>query len=296
MLLCLGYTIEAGASVVSDPFLLWTFGRPAIEVGGTYKPLPYPTESVQLSDEALQLVDELAENTHDVREVQCVFLCWFSLTCNEQGWAHNRMQEGWTWGPRVDDRAKRHNCLVPYRFLTESEQDMERAGVQEAVKIIIGLGFSFKRTNHGSHSTPNGPRSAARRASHHRSQHVRRRRPRRLPSGAFLSPIAGPMGVGTQVRPTLAERGAFGSGQLGVQRAPALGVGVDVRSVGAAGRRRLTDPGRSAEIMAKLAVIERSLDVLSSSVANDLGVVTDRLEAIQTLTDTPLINTAIELP
>ena len=55
-----------------------------------------------------------------------------------QGWARKRLAEGWTWGPRVDDRAMRHNCLVPFDFLTEPEKDMERAGVTETVKIIIG--------------------------------------------------------------------------------------------------------------------------------------------------------------
>lgn len=37
----------------------------------------------------------------------------------KQVWANSRMKQGWTYGPKRDDEAKNHNCLVPYAYLTE---------------------------------------------------------------------------------------------------------------------------------------------------------------------------------
>ncbi len=59
-----------------------------------YEPDPIDTSKVQLSDEIIELTEQLAENAHEV-------------------WAQQRKNEGWTRGPRRDQDEKRdpsHRC------------------------------------------------------------------------------------------------------------------------------------------------------------------------------------------
>ena len=50
----------------------------------TYRPKPIDLSEIVLSDEIMELIEHLAENTHKV-------------------WAQARMNEGWTYGEKRDD-------------------------------------------------------------------------------------------------------------------------------------------------------------------------------------------------
>lgn len=159
MVTTLGYRIKRPPGRRINPYSLWSFGVKADRPGATYQPLAYPTSQVKLNAEALELIDKLGRNTHDVRRNACgpallahaavplvgILLCHCHTLLvsphHHQGWAEKRLSQGWTWGPRTDDTNLRHHCLVPFDFLTEGEKNMERAGVSEAVKIIVGLGY-----------------------------------------------------------------------------------------------------------------------------------------------------------
>ncbi len=58
-----------------------------------YDPQPIDTRHVEIPREIRDLIERLAENTHDV-------------------WARQRMSEGWSYGPRRDDGLKQNPCLV----------------------------------------------------------------------------------------------------------------------------------------------------------------------------------------
>ena len=88
----------------------------------TYQPRPIDTTKVKLSEPLLQLTEQLAENAHD-------------------NWAKRRLSEGWTWGPRRDDGAKKHPDLVPYDELSDSEKHYDRDTAMETLKAIIALGY-----------------------------------------------------------------------------------------------------------------------------------------------------------
>jgi ryanodine receptor 2 len=88
----------------------------------TYEPRPIPTADIALPASLLVLTERLAENTHEV-------------------WAKRRLADGWTYGPRRDDAAKSHPCLVPYAELPESEKDYDRATAMETLKAILSLGY-----------------------------------------------------------------------------------------------------------------------------------------------------------
>lgn len=87
-----------------------------------YEPKPVDVSSVELPARVLELTERLAEDVHDI-------------------WARQRLAEGWTYGPRRDDRLKQHPNLVPYAELTESEKQYDRATALGAIKTIIALGY-----------------------------------------------------------------------------------------------------------------------------------------------------------
>lgn len=91
-----------------------------------YIPSPTDTQSVELPEELLPLIEKMAKNVHEV-------------------WAQNRINEGWSYGPERDDAKKEHPCLVPYEELPESEKEYDRATSQETLKLILKSGFSISK-------------------------------------------------------------------------------------------------------------------------------------------------------
>lgn len=91
-----------------------------------YDPRPIDTSDIRLSDDLLELTEQLAENAHD-------------------NWAKQRINEGWTWGSQRDDEKKKHPDLVPYGELSESEKDYDRNTAMETVKAIIAAGYRIER-------------------------------------------------------------------------------------------------------------------------------------------------------
>ena len=93
-----------------------------------YYPRPLLVDHVQLDDQLLELVERLAEHTHDV-------------------WAVQRMRDGWTYGVQRSDDAKLHPCLVPYSQLPETEKEYDRNVVIGTIRAVLALGFVLSRTD-----------------------------------------------------------------------------------------------------------------------------------------------------
>jgi ryanodine receptor 2 len=90
----------------------------------TYTPKPLDTSAVILPASLQDLLEQLAENAHDV-------------------WAATRIAQGWSFGPSRDDAAKKHPCLVPYDQLPESEKEFDRKTAGETLKAILKLGYTI---------------------------------------------------------------------------------------------------------------------------------------------------------
>jgi ryanodine receptor 2 len=91
-----------------------------------YQPRPTDTAAVTLPADLAQLTERLAEHAHDV-------------------WARQRLADGWTYGPRRDDAARQHPCLVPYQELPESEKQYDRNAALETLKVILALGYRIAK-------------------------------------------------------------------------------------------------------------------------------------------------------
>lgn len=93
----------------------------------SYQPKPIDTSAVTMEVEIVELTELLAKNAHDV-------------------WARQRMAEGWRAGPKRDDAAKEHPCLVPYEELPESEKEYDRKAAMETLGAILALGYRIEKT------------------------------------------------------------------------------------------------------------------------------------------------------
>ena len=89
-----------------------------------YIPKPIDTDSVNIPEELEQLMEQIAENVHEV-------------------WSKGRMDEGWTYGPIKNELTKETPCLVPYSELPESEKEYDRQTALATIKLIIQLGYSI---------------------------------------------------------------------------------------------------------------------------------------------------------
>jgi len=91
-----------------------------------YVPKPIDTSDVKLDSEINELIEKLAENTHDV-------------------WAAQRIAQGWSYGEKRDDVRKETPCMVPYGELPEEEKEYDRKTATEAIKLIVKLGFEIRK-------------------------------------------------------------------------------------------------------------------------------------------------------
>lgn len=93
----------------------------------TYRPKPIDTSRINLPQPLLELTERLAENAHDV-------------------WAQRRLTQGWTYGSKRDDTAKKHPDLVPYADLPDSEKEYDRSAAMETLKAVIALGYRIQKS------------------------------------------------------------------------------------------------------------------------------------------------------
>ncbi|MFA9475463.1 MAG: RyR domain-containing protein [Filomicrobium sp.] len=91
-----------------------------------YTPRPIDTREVDIGSDLAELAEKLAENAHE-------------------NWARLRLQQGWSYGPRRDDEAKKHPNLVPYEALTEADKDLDRGTALETIKAVLVFGYEIKK-------------------------------------------------------------------------------------------------------------------------------------------------------
>lgn len=89
-----------------------------------YHPCPADIGEIVLPEALAGLTELLAENVHAT-------------------WAEGLMKDGWRYGPRKDERRKRHPNLVPYDQLPESEKDVNRNTVRTVLKLLLKMGFNL---------------------------------------------------------------------------------------------------------------------------------------------------------
>ncbi|XKL68210.1 hypothetical protein PGB90_003701 [Kerria lacca] len=89
-----------------------------------YKPAPLDLSSIILTPKLEELIDQLAENTHNL-------------------WAKERIQQGWTYGLNEDGDFLRSPHLVPYFKVDEAIKKANRDTASETVRTLLIYGYSL---------------------------------------------------------------------------------------------------------------------------------------------------------
>ena len=87
-----------------------------------YKPAPLDLSAIELSQKMEELVDLLAENTHNL-------------------WAKERIGQGWTYGLNEDTDCKRSPHLLPYMYVDEAIKIANRNTASETVRTLLVYGY-----------------------------------------------------------------------------------------------------------------------------------------------------------
>ncbi|XP_057661319.1 ryanodine receptor isoform X14 [Diorhabda carinulata] len=89
-----------------------------------YKPAPLDLSAITLTAKLEELVDQLAENTHNL-------------------WAKERIQNGWTYGLNEDPDMLRSPHLVPYAKVDEAIKKANRDTASETVRTLLVYGYNL---------------------------------------------------------------------------------------------------------------------------------------------------------
>ncbi|KAA3679890.1 ryanodine receptor 2 [Paragonimus westermani] len=93
-----------------------------------YKPQPLDLSQIVLSKRLESLVNQLAENTHNM-------------------WARDRISLGWTYGFREDHAQKRSPHLVPFNEVDPIIKHSNRETAIETVKTLLAYGYSLDQVS-----------------------------------------------------------------------------------------------------------------------------------------------------
>jgi len=89
-----------------------------------YQPNPIDTSDIILPEGIIEIVELLAENTHDV-------------------WASGKLREGYSIDSK--DGKKTHPSLVPYDELPETQKEYDRNTLLETMRLLIKLGYDIRK-------------------------------------------------------------------------------------------------------------------------------------------------------
>ncbi|CAH0546152.1 unnamed protein product [Brassicogethes aeneus] len=97
--------------------------EPFMQANG-YKPAPLDLTQIALTAKLEELVDQLAENTHNL-------------------WAKERIQQGWTYGLNEDPDMYRSPHLVPYCKVDDAIKKANRDTASETVRTLLVYGYNL---------------------------------------------------------------------------------------------------------------------------------------------------------
>ncbi|XP_051511074.1 ryanodine receptor 3-like isoform X1 [Myxocyprinus asiaticus] len=102
----------------------------SVDAQGNFDPQPISTANISLPEKLDYIANKYAEHSHEK-------------------WLSEKIALGWTAGDKVDDKAKTHPLLKPYKALSEKERETYRYPVKETLKSMLAMGWNIERTKEG---------------------------------------------------------------------------------------------------------------------------------------------------
>uniref|UniRef100_A0A3B4TQV3 Ryanodine receptor 3 n=1 Tax=Seriola dumerili TaxID=41447 RepID=A0A3B4TQV3_SERDU len=102
----------------------------SVDAQGNFDPKPTNTANISLPEKLEYIANKYAEHSHDK-------------------WSSEKVSAGWKNGDSVDEQAKTHPLLKPYKSLSEKERETYRWPVRESLKSMLAMGWNIERTKEG---------------------------------------------------------------------------------------------------------------------------------------------------
>ncbi|XP_029984596.1 ryanodine receptor 3 [Sphaeramia orbicularis] len=102
----------------------------SVDAQGNFDPKPINTANISLPEKLEYIANKYAEHSHDK-------------------WSSEKVSAGWKLGDSIDEQAKSHPLLKPYKALSEKERETYRWPVKESLKSMLAMGWNIERTKEG---------------------------------------------------------------------------------------------------------------------------------------------------
>ncbi|XP_064817177.1 ryanodine receptor 3-like, partial [Oncorhynchus masou masou] len=102
----------------------------SVDAHGNFDPKPINTANISLPEKLDYIANKFAEHSH-------------------VKWSSEKVTAGWKMGESMDDKAKTHPLLKPYKLLSEKERETYRWPVKESLKSMLAMGWNMERTKEG---------------------------------------------------------------------------------------------------------------------------------------------------
>uniref|UniRef100_A0A6Q2WWJ0 Ryanodine receptor 3 n=1 Tax=Esox lucius TaxID=8010 RepID=A0A6Q2WWJ0_ESOLU len=102
----------------------------SVDAHGNFDPKPINTANISLPEKLDYIANKFAEQSHIK-------------------WSSEKVTAGWKTGDVLDEEAKTHPLLKPYKSLSEKEKESYRWPVKESLKSMLAMGWNIERTKEG---------------------------------------------------------------------------------------------------------------------------------------------------
>ncbi|KAJ3590256.1 hypothetical protein NHX12_008210, partial [Muraenolepis orangiensis] len=104
--------------------------KASVDAEGNFDPRPVETTNTIIPERLDAFINKFAEHTHDK-------------------WAFEKIQNNWTYGEPLDDDAKTHPMLRPYKTFSEKDKEIYRWPIKESVKAMLAWEWTMDKSRDG---------------------------------------------------------------------------------------------------------------------------------------------------
>uniref|UniRef100_A0A8C1G5L1 Ryanodine receptor 1a (skeletal) n=1 Tax=Cyprinus carpio TaxID=7962 RepID=A0A8C1G5L1_CYPCA len=104
--------------------------KASVDAEGNFDPKPVDTTNTIIPEKLDGFINRYAEYTHDK-------------------WAFEKIQNNWTFGEVMDENAKTHPMLRPYKTFSEKDKEIYRWPIKESIKAMIAWEWTLDKARDG---------------------------------------------------------------------------------------------------------------------------------------------------
>ncbi|KAJ8266585.1 hypothetical protein GJAV_G00132190 [Gymnothorax javanicus] len=104
--------------------------KASVDAEGNFDPKPVETTNTIIPEKLDGFINKYAEYTHDK-------------------WAFEKIQNNWSYGEVLDENAKTHPMLRPYKTFSEKDKEIYRWPIKESIKAMIAWEWTLDKARDG---------------------------------------------------------------------------------------------------------------------------------------------------